>query len=240
MTIHFARPEGTTPLPAEVSPTDATGELLLERLGRISFGEAHQRMLDLQKQLPRPDERTPERLILFEPGATITLGSASQENALLLPRQELEERGVSVIEVDRGGEITFHGPGQVLGYLLLKLQEEERDLHRIPRLLEESLMGVLDQLGIAGHRQEGHTGVWVEERKIASIGISVRRWVSGHGFSLLVDGDLTPFDWIVPCGIHDCQMTSIERELGVAPDRQWIEEQLAQQIATRFSRELVE
>ena len=101
-------------------------------------------------------------------------------------------------------------------------------------------MGVLDQLGIAGHRQEGHTGVWVEERKIASIGISVRRWVSGHGFSLLVDGDLTPFDWIVPCGIHDCQMTSIERELGVAPDRQWIEEQLAQQIATRFSRELVE
>lgn len=240
MTIHFAKPEGTTQLPEEVSSPDSPGGLLLERLGRIPFREAHLRMLDLQKQLACTDQQLLERLILFEPGATITLGSASQENALLLPRQELEQRGVSVLEVDRGGEITFHGPGQVVGYLILKLQEDERDLHRIPRLLEESLMGVLDQLGIDGHRQEGRTGVWVKERKIASIGISVRRWVSGHGFSLLVDGDLTPFDWIVPCGIHDCQVTSVEKELGIPPDRQWIEEQLAQQIAIRFSRELVE
>ena len=238
MTPPFPRLEKAAPLPEVEGPGTCEGVLLLERLGRTSFGNAHRRMLDLQRRLASEPTESLEHLILFEPDKTVTLGSASQEAALLLSRRELEKRDVSVRKVDRGGEATYHGPGQVVGYLLLRLGEEERDLHLLPRAIEESLIEVLSQLGIDGHREKGRTGVWVEDRKIASIGISVRRWVSGHGFALIVEGDLTPFEWIIPCGIRGCPVTSIERELAEVPDREWIEEEIARELARRFSREL--
>jgi lipoate-protein ligase B len=126
----------------------------------------------------------------------------------------LARRGVEVFEVARGGDITWHGPGQLVGYLIADLTPRGRDLHRFLRELEQSLIDALARFGVAGERSAGRTGVWVEGRKIASIGVAVRRWVSYHGFALNVAPDMGFFDLIHPCGLKGIEMTSLERLLG--------------------------
>jgi len=206
----------------------------------VSFAAVHARMLAHQRA--RAEGRGADRLHLFTPSPVVTLGSGADESALLLPRAELAARGVAVERVDRGGEATYHGPGQRVGYLTLALAPGERDLHALLRAIESALIAVLSDLGIAARRREGLTGVWVDERKIAAIGLSVRRWVTGHGFSLGVRGDsrseLAPFSWIVPCGIAGCATTSIEAETGRGPDLDSLDAALAAALSSRLGRRL--
>jgi lipoate-protein ligase B len=154
-------------------------------------------------------------LLLVEHDPVVTLGRATRSSSLPLAPAELQRRGVPVVEIERGGDVTWHGPGQLVGYPILDLNRHRPDLHWYLRTIEEALIGALGSLGIAAGRETGRTGVWTRGRKIASIGVHVRQWVTFHGFALNVQPDLRAFDLIVPCGIEGVDMTSIARELGL-------------------------
>ncbi len=152
----------------------------------------------------------PDTLLLLEHPPTITLGRGTVESDLETPEAELSARGISVERVDRGGEITYHGPGQIVGYPILDLRRHGQDLHKYLRDLEEVLIRTLAAYGLTGGRVAGRTGVWVGDDKIAAIGIKVSRWVSLHGWALNVTTELTPYRQdFVPCGIRDKGVTSL-------------------------------
>lgn len=159
----------------------------------------------------------PDTLLLLEHPPTITLGRRTDERDLLSSEAALTARGFAVERVDRGGEITYHAPGQLVGYPILDLREHGQDLHKYLRGLEEVLIQTLSAYGLTGVRVAGRTGVWVSDKKIAAIGIKVSRWVSLHGFALNIANDLTPFrEDFVPCGIQDKDVTSLAEQLGGA------------------------
>jgi lipoate-protein ligase B len=188
------------------------GDLGIVALGRMPYGDA----LTLQRDLAArriAGTLDHDLLLLVEHPPVITLGRGFQPQSLPIARGALEARGIEVHEIDRGGDVTFHGPGQLVGYPIFDLGGHRRDLHWFLRQLEQALIVALAALGIPGERAAGYTGVWTRSRKIASIGIHVRQWVTWHGFALNVTTDLSHFDLIVPCGIPDVQMTSIQREL---------------------------
>jgi lipoate-protein ligase B len=153
-------------------------------------------------------------LLLLEHEPTVTMGRGTRPESLPLSPAELSRRGLTVMEVERGGDVTWHGPGQLVGYPILDLQSHRPDLHWYLRQLEETVIAGLDAMGIAASRNPGYTGVWTRDRKIASIGVHVRQWVTTHGFALNVNNALDGFGLIVPCGIEGVEMTSVERELG--------------------------
>ena len=195
--------------------------MVVEDLGSVAYAEA----LELQQQAvaARRAGRRSDTLFLLEHPRVVTLGRGAQEENLRRSRAELAAEGVEVHEVSRGGDVTYHAPGQLVGYPIVDLDARgARDVHRYLRDIEDALGRALRSLGVAPWRREGYTGVFVEPepgsaaplRKIASIGIGVRGWVTFHGFALNVDIDLRGFDDIVPCGLHDIEMTSIARELG--------------------------
>jgi len=189
--------------------------LIVQDLGRRAYGE----VLELQRALCRQriaGEIDEDILLLVEHDPVVTLGRGTRAESLPLPKLELERRGVEVFEVERGGDVTFHGPGQLVGYPVVDLRQHREDLHWYLRRLEAGLIGGLDRLGIAAGPNPGLTGVWTRGRKIASIGIHVKQWVTFHGFALNVSTDLSYFDLIVPCGIRDVIMTSVAAELGRA------------------------
>lgn len=157
----------------------------------------------------RHTDRRGDTILLLEHPHVFTLGRGADERYLA----QAKASGVPVHRVSRGGQVTYHGPGQLVGYPILKLLGRERDVHRYLRKLEEAMILALARYGIEGERREGLTGVWVGERKIASIGVGIRRWVTLHGFALNVQTDLGFFERIVPCGIQGCRMTSVA-ELG--------------------------
>lgn len=183
-------------------------------LGRRGYGE----VLELQRELCRrrvAGEIAEDLLVLVEHNPVITLGRGTRPSSLIVPQDELEARGVEVFEVERGGDVTYHGPGQLVGYPILDLNTHRPDLHWYLRELEGALITALADLEIAAGRRAGLTGVWTAGRKIASIGIHVKQWVTFHGFALNVTNDLTNFGLIVPCGIDNVVMTSVVRERGV-------------------------
>jgi lipoyl(octanoyl) transferase len=188
------------------------------RLGLLDLGHrAYAETLELQRTLCRrrlAGELDRDLLLLVEHEPVITLGRATRATSLPLAPAELERRRVAVVEVERGGDVTYHGPGQLVGYPILQLREHREDLHWYLRQLEAALIGALAELGIAAGRKPGLTGVWTGGRKIASIGIHVKQWVTYHGFALNVTTDLSGFDVIVPCGIDGVVMTSVAAELG--------------------------
>jgi lipoyl(octanoyl) transferase len=189
--------------------------LLVTDLGRRPYGE----VLDLQRRLcrARQADLLQEDLLLYvEHDPVVTLGRGTQETSLPLSPDDIRARGVEVFEVERGGDVTFHGPGQLVGYPILDLTHHREDLHWYLRAVEEALIEALAELGIPAERRAGLTGVWTAGRKIASIGIHVKQWVTFHGFALNVSTDLDYFDLIVPCGIQGVTMTSVARELGAA------------------------
>lgn len=189
------------------------GDLGVVGLGRLAYAEA----LSLQRDLAaRRIAGTLDHdvLLLVEHPPVVTLGRGFQPQHLPITREALAERGIEVHEIDRGGDVTFHGPGQLVGYPIFDLAGHRRDLHWFLRQMEEALITGLAPLGIPGDRAAGYTGVWTRGRKIASIGIHVRQWVTWHGFALNVTTDLSYFDLIVPCGIPNVEMTSVQRELG--------------------------
>ncbi|MDZ4862498.1 MAG: lipoyl(octanoyl) transferase LipB [Gemmatimonadota bacterium] len=191
-----------------------TAPLAVLRLGRVPYLEA----LDLQRRLAdRRQQGDIDRdlLLLLEHEPTITLGRGTRPESLPLAVEELQRRGLTVAEVDRGGDVTWHGPGQLVGYPILDLRRHRQDLHWYLRQVEESLIDALGRLQLRAERNPGYTGVWTRGRKIASIGIHVRQWVTTHGFALNVTNDLDDFGLIVPCGIDGVMMTTVERELGV-------------------------
>lgn len=156
-------------------------------------------------------------LLLLEHPAVVTLGRTSDAGHLL------RRDGIAVFETERGGDVTFHGPGQLVGYPIIDLSRHKPDLHWYLRTLEQALIEALAGLGIPAERNAGYTGVWTHGRKIASIGIHVKQWVTWHGFALNVTTDLTEFERIIPCGIAGVEMTSVERELGAESGTLWHE-----------------
>jgi lipoate-protein ligase B len=187
--------------------------LVVQHLGRRAYGE----VLELQRSLCQrrlAGEIADDLLLLVEHEPVVTLGRGTRTESLPLPVPALVRRGVPVFEVERGGDVTFHGPGQLVGYPIVDLRQHREDLHWYLRRLEAALIGALETLGIDAGPNPGLTGVWTRGRKVASIGIHVKQWVTFHGFALNVTTDLAYFDLIVPCGIRDVVMTSVAVELG--------------------------
>ena len=189
-----------------------TARLVVHDLGRREYAE----VLELQRSLCRQriaGEVADDILLLVEHEPVVTLGRGARTASLPLTTSELERRGVAVFEVERGGDVTFHGPGQLVGYPIIDLNRHKQDLHWYLRRLEQGLISGLATLGVEAGVNPGLTGVWTRGRKLASIGIHVKQWVTFHGFALNVHTDLSYFDLIVPCGIKDVVMTSVCREL---------------------------
>lgn len=202
------------------------GEALsVEWLGRVPYGEA----LALQEAAvrERAEGRSGDRLLLLEHPPVITLGRSTKPDSILFDAARLHALGIERFEVARGGDVTYHAPGQLVGYPIVDLSAPgRRDVHAFLRQLEAGLIDALEEWAIPACRVDGRTGVFIDrartrrpggpQRKIASIGVGLRRWVSWHGFALNVDLDLAGFDAIVPCGLADVVMTSIARELAIA------------------------
>ena len=187
-------------------------DFLVLDLGLRSYAEA----LSFQRSLAaaRIAKRVPhDVLVLVEHPPVITLGRSTKAGHLLASNQLLTARGVELFEVERGGDVTFHGPGQLVGYPIVDLTEHKPDLHWYLRQVEAVVIGAVSAFGLPAIRQPGQTGVWAHGRKLASIGVHARQWVTWHGFALNVTTDLSYFDLMVPCGIADVVMTSVEREL---------------------------
>jgi lipoyl(octanoyl) transferase len=216
------------------------GGLELQWLGSLDY----QKALEMQMQLVerRRAGQCGDTLLLLEHPAVVTLGSSAHEENLLRTREKLAAAGVAVHSVRRGGDVTYHGPGQLVGYLVTDLAAKGPvDVGLFLRGIEAALIETLAELGIRGKRIEGMTGVYIDrceedgngpERKIASIGVGVRGWVSFHGFALNVSMDLSDFDVIVPCGLSGVEMTSVARELGQSPED--LDERTRQIVGQRF------
>ena len=206
-------------------------QLLVSELGTMPYGDA----LALQRNVARAriaGEIGEDLLLLVEHPPVITLGRSSKERHLLASPALLAARGVELFEVERGGDVTFHGPGQLVGYPIIDLKRHKQDLHWYLRQVEEALIRAVAPFDIVGERSVGYTGVWTRARKLASIGVHARDWVTWHGFALNVTTDLSYFDLIVPCGIAAVEMTSVARELS-APPRE--HESLAQSVRDRVA-----
>jgi len=157
----------------------------------------------------------PERIFLVQHPPILTLGAAFHVENLLLSEDQYAERGIDINRTDRGGDVTFHGPGQLVAYPIVNLAERGKDLHRYLRVLEEAVIQTVARFGLSGERNPVNTGVWIGNRKVCAMGIKVRRWVTQHGLALNCDTDLSAYETIVPCGIRgDYGVTSISRELG--------------------------
>ena len=195
----------------------AVADLRVRWLGRMEF----QRALALQEEIvlkKREDPSVEDQLLLLEHEPVYTIGRTPDRSSLSATgRIRRGEVGAAhlpypLFVINRGGQATYHGPGQLMGYPIIDLRRCGQDLHKYLRWVEQSLMDLLAKYGIAAARRESLTGVWVGDRKIASIGVGVRHWITMHGFALNVCGDLSPFNHIVPCGINNVAMTSIEKE----------------------------
>jgi lipoate-protein ligase B len=191
----------------------AERELWTVPLGRVAYEEA----LELQRHIARDrisGVLPQDVLLLVEHPPVVTLGRASKGKHLIASPEFLRSKGVELFEVERGGDVTFHGPGQLVGYPIVDLKRHRLDLHWYLRKIEEALINTLADYDIVAERNPSFTGVWTKGKKIASIGVHARDWVTWHGFALNVTTDLSYFDLMVPCGIDGVVMTSIARELG--------------------------
>ena len=199
-------------------------------LGRISYGDA----LAMQEEIvaqKRASESAGDELLLLEHEPVYTIGRTPDQSSL---------RGAAhlphpLFPINRGGQATYHGPGQLVGYPIIDLRRYEQDLHRYLRWIEDVVIELLAGYRIDAQTRAGLTGVWVEDRKIASIGVGVKQWITMHGFALNVSGDLSAFDQIVPCGIANVAMTSIEKEAGHAPSVRDAAERAGEIITRRLS-----
>jgi lipoyl(octanoyl) transferase len=190
-------------------------------------------------------EPTGHHLLFCEHPAVYTLGKSGSESNVLISNQEMEAQDIQFFRTNRGGDITFHGPQQVVGYPILDLELFYTDIGRYLRELEEVIIGTLAAYGITGERSKGETGVWIEpgilgrERKICAMGVRCSRWITMHGFALNVNTDLSYFNNIIPCGIQDKQVTSMQKELGYALDYEAVKGSLKTNFERVFGCELV-
>jgi lipoyl(octanoyl) transferase len=212
------------------------GVLTVERLGTVSYRPTWELQDELAQQ--RRERRIGDRLLLLEHFPVYTIGRGGDETNLLATPNRLRELGAEFIRIDRGGDITFHGPGQLVAYPIVELRDP-LDLRRYVRTLEAAIIATAAAFGVAAHRSEGLTGVWVEgERKLAAIGVRVKRGVTTHGLALNVNTDLRWFAEMIPCGIADKDVTSLSRELGRPVDMAQVEDWLAASLATELGLSL--
>ncbi len=206
--------------------------LVLE-VERICYNDA----FELQRKLvsARSNNKIEDTLILLEHNPVITVPGTQTLDNILVPLEILEQEGIEVCRTDRGGDVTYHGPGQVVGYSIMDLKEQGRDLHRYIRNVEQVLIDTLKDYGIAAERDPKHPGVWTGNKKIAAIGIAVKNgWITMHGFALNVNPDMNHFTMIVPCGITDKGVTSMAEKLGAPVDRRALQEKLIRHYAKIF------
>jgi lipoyl(octanoyl) transferase len=191
------------------------------------------------------ENSTTNYLLFVEHPPVYTLGKSGQEANVLLSENELQERGILFIKTNRGGDITFHGPDQIVGYPILDLEKFGTDIGKYLRNLEEIIIRTLADYGLKGDRSKGETGVWLEpgvpgkERKIAALGVRCSRWITMHGFAFNINTDLQYFDGIIPCGIRDKQVTSLARELGRTVGLSEVKEKLKTHFEEVFNAELI-
>lgn len=212
-------------------------------LGRLPFEEAlrlqEELVADRAPKIPTPTEPAPvtapasDLLLLLEHEPVYTIGRTADRSSL----RDGTSLPHPVVQINRGGQATYHGPGQLVGYPILDLRLRGQDLHHYLRELEEAIIEGLAHFDIKGGRRDGLTGVWVEDRKIASIGVGVRRWISMHGFALNVCGDMAPFQEITPCGIAGVEMTNMEREAGRPISVREAADAMAKTFSQRFALE---
>lgn len=217
-----------------------TRRLVVRRLGRIGYADG----VELQKALVRQRQagEIDDTLLLVEHPPVITLGVKTRGNLtnVRAAADTLAAQGVEVHETGRGGDVTFHGPGQLVGYPIVDLKPDRQDVHRYVRDLEEVLIRTAADFGIRAGRVEGYSGAWVGEAKIAAIGVRISRWVTSHGFALNVSTDLAGFELIVPCGISDRGVTSLAALLGREVPIADVERSVVSHFAAVFDRQTVE
>lgn len=210
------------------------------------FAEIVALKIQNRKNPPKDQTPTPNYLLFVEHPHVYTLGKSGKEENLLVDGQGLQAIQASYYKINRGGDITYHGPGQLVGYPLLDLDNFFTDIHKYLRFLEEAIILTLKDYGIEAGRIEGLTGVWLDHiaqknpRKICAMGVKSSRWVTMHGFAFNVNSDLTYFNQIVPCGIEDKAVTSLEKELGRKTDLAEVKEKVKEHLASLFEMELIE
>jgi lipoyl(octanoyl) transferase len=214
----------------------------VRRLGRIDYADAL-RMQEGMVRLRRED-KIPDTLLLLEHPHVITLGVSSDAAHVVADEAERRRLGIELFETGRGGDVTYHGPGQLVGYPILQLEAKRRDAHAYLRALEECLILTLADFAIAAQRQPGATGVWIGEgeqaAKIAAIGVRLSHWITSHGFALNVQTDLSYFETIVPCGIADRPVASMHQVLGRAPAMERVEDRIVAHFGEVFGRTMSE
>jgi lipoate-protein ligase B len=211
-------------------------QLLVVHIGRTKYADAW----ELQKKIfsARLERRIGDVLLLTEHDPVFTLGKGADENHLLANDDELSEKKIDMFWIDRGGDVTFHGPGQIVGYPIIDLGQHYQDIHRYLRDLEEMIIRTLREYGIDGGREKEFTGVWVKNEKIAALGVKVSKWITMHGFALNVATDLSFFDRIIPCGIFHKGVTSLQNVLGRSADLSVVRQQLVHHFSEIFSMEV--
>lgn len=223
-------------------------------LGSIEYGEAwkYQESLlmqnaDIKKKIANSEigQDTIHHLLFCEHPPVYTLGKSGKEEHVLISKDELTKRGIAYYETNRGGDITFHGPGQIVGYPILDLEKYYRDIGKYLRSLEEVIILTLSEYGIKGERSKGETGVWIDPdhkmkaRKICAMGVRCSRWITMHGFALNVNTNLDYFTMIVPCGIADKQVTSLQKELGKELDIDQVKKVLLSKFEEVFESSII-
>jgi lipoyl(octanoyl) transferase len=211
--------------------------LEITNLGVVEYDDG----LDLQDALRAGvgSGEIPDQFLLLEHPPVVTVGRNSDGRHVLLSREALQRRGIGLYETGRGGDVTYHGPGQIVGYPILNLDPDRRDVRKYVRDLEEIIIRTLADFGVSAGRIAGLTGVWTSDLKIAAIGVRISRWITSHGFAFNIGTDLNDFNVIVPCGLADHGVTSLERYLGEPVDRTLVRERLAEHFAEVFDREPV-
>ena len=219
--------------------TSLADSLLVCRLGRIEYERAFDLQTKLVDGLVSDDAAPYGYLLLLEHPPTFTIGRSGSADNVRASAEQLAARGAKLLTVNRGGDVTFHGPGQVVAYPIVRLERQGRDVHRYLRQLEETIIRTLGKYRVDGHRKPGLTGVWVGEEKVAAIGVAIRRWITYHGISINVDVDLSYFDLIHPCGIRGRGVTSLARILGRQVDPAAVADAFAAGFGDVFGAELL-
>jgi lipoyl(octanoyl) transferase len=214
-----------------------SGEILVVRCGTVPYAKAWEKQRQLQAQ--RQHEEIGDLLLLLEHPPVYTRGRRSQPGELPMGVDWYEAQGIEVRDTDRGGLVTYHGPGQLVAYPIVQLRGYGDDVHEYVRGLERTMTGALGKAGVRASTIEGLTGVWVGTRKIGSIGLHVSRGVTTHGLAINVNNDLQPFEWVVPCGLEGVSMTSLSRELGAEQDMNAFAATVVDSYAEVFDREVV-
>ncbi|MDD9936006.1 MAG: lipoyl(octanoyl) transferase LipB [Myxococcales bacterium] len=212
-----------------------TRPLTVHRLGRVAYAPT----LALQERLleARAAGAMGDVLLVLEHEPVITLGRAAKQENVLLSRQHLQAQGVELFETGRGGDVTYHGPGQLVAYPILDLKPDRRDVRKYVAGLEQVMIDVAARYGLEAGRVDGLNGAWIEERKLGAVGVRISRWITMHGLALNVSTNLDAFDLIVPCGIRDKQVTSLEQELGREVGLPEVEDALVECFASVYDAE---